>query len=144
MLTNPPLGSQTQRSDAARIVPDIPSGPQPLSEVPAILPPIPEKEPEIATLARVTERRLQGVEQALSRQVAELKKSRDEMLDELAGQLAAMSVGDAASTLAPLDDETAALTLHRLGAARRSAILRTLPVKRRTALERHLKNLPDR
>ena len=123
---------------------DIPDGPVPLSPTPALLPPIPEDAPDITLLARVTGRRFRGVEQALSRQVTALKNNRDLMLDDFAGQLAVMSVEEASATLAPLDDEVAALTLKRLGAARRKAILRTLESKRRSILEQLIKKLPSR
>lgn len=132
------------RDDADGSVLDVPYTPVPFSSNPAVLPPIPEQDAEIELLARVTQRRLQGVENALMRQVEALKKSRDGMLDELAGQIAAMSVEEASASLGPLDDETAALTLQRLGVARRKAVLRTLQEKRRTALEQHLKKLPPR
>ena len=123
---------------------DIPDGPVPLSPTPALLRPIPEAAPAITLLARVTGRRFRGVEQALSRQVTALKNNRDLMLADFAGQLAVMSVEEASATLAPLDDEVAALTLKRLGAARRKAILRTLESKRRSTLEQLIKKLPSR
>jgi flagellar motility protein MotE (MotC chaperone) len=58
------------------------------------------------------------------------------MLDEFAGQLASMPVAEASETMSPLDNETAALTLNRLGKARRNAILRTLAPKKRATLEK--------
>ena len=115
---------------------DIPDFPVPLSQTPAMLPPVPGKAPDIELLARVTARRLRGVEQALSLQVTALKKNRDEMLDDFAGHLALMSVEEASAALGPLDDEAAALTLKRLGAARRKALLRALMSKRRAAVEK--------
>ena len=63
-------------------------------------------------------------------------------MDELAGQLASLSVQEASATVASLDDETAALTLQRFGGARRSAVLRDLPAKRRAAIEVLLKKKP--
>jgi hypothetical protein len=123
---------------------DIPDIPVPLSQTPALLPPIPGNAPDIELLARVTARRLRGVEQALSLQVTALKKNRDEMLDDFAGQLAHMTVDEASAALAPLDDEAAALTLKRLGAARRQAVLRTLMSPRRAAVEKLIRKSPAR
>ena len=141
------LARDTFTRDSAKRLQDIPDAPdqaQPLSNIPVQLPPPGEKpdrtdggpNPEIQRLARVTERRLQGVESALSQQVRALKESRDQMLDEFAGQLASMPVAEASETMSPLDNETAALTLNRLGKARRNAILRTLAPKKRATLEK--------
>lgn len=139
------LPSSQSRSPRTRAQPDpvldVPDQAQPLSDSAVDLPPPPGPAPELAQLARTTQRRLQGVEDALASQVAALKKSRDAMLDELAGQLATNSVDEAVISLKPLDDETAALTLTRLGTARRQAILRNMPEKRRKALESHLRRL---
>lgn len=141
-IAAPPPVLRSHPTDAPEtFTPDVPDQPQPLSDSDISLPPAPAPAPQLAQLARTTQRRLQGVEDALARQVAALKQSRDEMLDELAAQLAAIPVDEATQTLKPLDDETAALTLTRLGTARRKAILRALPDKRRATLEKRLRQL---
>ena len=146
-LRRPPEAEELYDEEADRRlrgIPDVPDTPSPLSDIPGPLPPPAARKAEIDALARVTERRLQGVERALTRQVKALKQSRDEMLVEFAGQLAAMSVAEASAELSALDDETAALTLGYLGAARRGAILRTLKPQRRTAIEKIIRRLPAR
>ena len=123
----------------ASATPDVPSSFVPLSPPPSPPPAeVTPADPDVAHMARVAGTRLQGVEAALSRQVQVLKQSRDEMLDDFAGHLAAMPVTEATLALKPLDDETAALTLKRLAPARRSAILRALPNDRRGALQKRL------
>ena len=95
-------------------------------------------DPGVERMAKLSSRRLAGVETALNKQVAALKKSRDEMLEEFSGQLATMTVDAAAAEVTALDDETASLALQRLAAARRKAILRQLPEDRRNAIEKRL------
>lgn len=122
-------------------IPDVPDEPAQTPEGGTAPPP--EREPvvspaEVQQLARTTQRHLQGVEDALAQQVKALRQSRDLMLDELATQLAGMTVEEAAATLEPVDVETTALTLKRLPAPRRSALLRAMPADRRTKVERLL------
>lgn len=125
-------------TDMGQPVPDVPDAATTAPEVSDRLPPPEADAAGVELLARVTERRLQGVEEALAKQVKALRQSRDAMLDELASQLAAMTVKDAVATLVEVDDETVSLTLQRLPTPRRQAILRGLPAKRRTSLERLL------
>lgn len=95
-------------------------------------------------MAKLSARRLASVETAMNKQVAALKKSRDEMLEEFSGQLATMTVDAAAAEVIALDDETAALALQRLATARRKAILRQLPADRRGAIEKRLTGTASR
>lgn len=123
--------------------PDVPRRPYPTPEAGPVPPRVAAStDPELARMAQVSSRRLSGVEAALDQQVTALKKSRDEMLAEFAGQLATLSAQQAAVEVAALDDDMAALALKRLAAARRSEILRQLPVPRRGAIEKRLAGAP--
>jgi hypothetical protein len=119
-------------------------------QFPSVLPPLPEASvrgavtdpqsvPEVDAMARTARTRLARVEAALARQVASLKESRDQLLDEFAEDLAGMSVDEATQQLSVLDDEMAGMALRRLGPARQKAILRSLPPARRESLQKLLR-----
>ena len=84
---------------------------------------------------------LSSVQRDLRRQVAALKKSRNRMLDELAGELAGMRPELAAAEVRLLDDESATLTLSRLSASKRAAVLIALDRKRALILDRRVRTL---
>lgn len=142
-IVSPPTGDRDSRGDLPASVNAL-RGP----DVPMVATPLPDSmdaapaaftDPDIEQMAQVARSRLAVVEAALTRQVTELKKSRDGLLDEFAQQLATMSVAEATRELTVLDDDTAGMALRRLSPARQKAILRALPEKRRAALQKRLR-----
>ncbi|MCC7264165.1 MAG: hypothetical protein IT369_16775 [Candidatus Latescibacteria bacterium] len=74
----------------------------------------------------------------LREQIAALKKDRDQMLNNLAGQLATLPLAEAAVQLNDLDDESAALVLVRLKPDKRRALLGQLEPARAKRLTQAL------
>jgi flagellar motility protein MotE (MotC chaperone) len=71
-------------------------------------------------------RELDLAKKELREQIAALKKDRDQMIGNLAAQLADLPLIEAAAQLALLDDESAALVLVRLKPEKRRALLAQL------------------
>lgn len=102
-----------------------------------------ELEQRARAAADLAARRLDQMEKGLKRQIRLLEESRNRMLDELAGELRGMPPSTAAQNVAVLDDETAAMTLHRLPSRFRRQVMDALEPKRARRLQRRLNSLKD-
>lgn len=89
-------------------------------------PPAAALKPVDLTPSAEAARELDQVKKDLRQQIAALKKDRDQMLNNLAAQLAILPLAEAAVQLKDLDDESAALVLVRLKPEKRQSLLNHL------------------
>lgn len=90
------------------------------------------------TPAAEAARELDLAKKELRAQIAALKKDRDQMLNNLAGELTGLPVAEAGAQLNSLDDESAALVLVRLKPEKRQALLARLEPARAKRLAQAL------
>ncbi len=95
-------------------------------------PTVAEAKPVDLTPSAEAAKELDQIKKDLRQQIAELKKDRDQMLNNLAAQLLTMTADEATTQLNALDDESAALVLVRLKPDKRQSLLKHLePVRAR-------------
>ncbi len=110
----------------------------PTAKAPAKAPTPAAFKPMDMTPAAEAARELDLAKQELRAQIAALKKDRDQMLNNLATELATLPLAEATAQLENLDDESAGLVLVRLKPEKRRALLGQLPPARAKRLSQAL------
>ena len=144
----PPSSPPKRRAPASvqpRTLVPVPGPQNRPAEVHAAPAPPPKAAPTAADLKLVdltpsaeASKELDQIKKELRQQIADLKKDRDQMLNNLATQLVTMTTDEATTQLNALDDESAALVLVRLKPDKRQSLLNHLEPGRASRLRQAL------
>lgn len=119
--------------------------PEPVKSAPPSAP-IQQPEPKPVRTAQgtrlaATSKEIQLFKKQLRKQISVLERDRNDMIAQLARQLAATTPTEAAAEIRGLDDETAALVLKNMSTSPRLKLLKHLDEKQAKRLDRHMKIL---
>ena len=121
------------------------AAPEPVKSAPPSAP-IQQPEPKPVRTAQgtrlaATSKEIQLFKKQLRKQISVLERDRNDMIAQLARQLAATTPPEAAAEIRGLDDETAALVLKNMSTSPRLKLLKHLDEKQARRLDRHMKIL---